>query len=112
MNTDPTAIKFDPEKNLLEITWADGHVSRYAGAYLRLVCPCALCQGHSPGEVEPPAWEDVKDVTVANAAGAGTYALKLTFSDGHDTGIYAFQTLREACPSTRDDLDEVGRPVA
>ena len=111
MNSDPTAVKLNVEENLLTVTWGDGHVSRYAGAYLRKMCPCALCRGHAPGEKEPPTYEEVRDVKVMHAALAGSYALRFTFTDAHDTGIYAFAWLRETCPSDRGDLDEAGRPA-
>ncbi len=111
MSTDPTAIRLDVAENLLTIDWSDGHVSTYDGAYLRWVCPCAKCRGHAPGEVEPPAWDDVKEVRARGASGVGTYALGLEFTDGHDSGIYSFDWLREVCPADEDGLDERGRPV-
>ncbi len=111
MNTDPTAVKLTVDENLLHITWGDEHTSRYDGAYLRKMCPCANCRGHAPGEKEPPSYDSVKDVKVTHVALTGTYALRLTFTDAHDTGIYAFQWLRDICPSTRDDVDDAGRPI-
>lgn len=112
MNSDPTALRLDVAKNLLHITWADEHESTYDGAYLRLICPCAVCCGHSPGEVDPPTWGQVKDVKVTNAEGVGAYALAFTFSDGHSSGIYSFKWLREMCPKTKEARDETGRPLA
>lgn len=110
MSTDPQAITLDVRENVLTIEWTDGHVSTYDGAYLRLMCPCAKCRGHAPGEVVPPAWGDVEAVRVTGAEGVGTYALRLELGDGHDTGIYSYDWLREICPSTRDGLDARGRP--
>ena len=111
MNDAPTAINLDVSKNLLVITWADGHVSHYGGPYLRHICPCASCCGHVPGEKEPPPWSQVKDVRVTHVEAVGTYAIRLTLSDGHTTGIYSYGILREKCPTTREDTDEIGRPV-
>ena len=110
MRTDPTAIRLDAATNRLRITWADGHESVYDGGYLRWICPCARCRGHAPGEVEPPSWDACADVRVTHAELVGSYALRLTLSDGHDTGIYRFEHLRDACPSERPDRDEHGRP--
>lgn len=112
MSSDPVAIRLDLAENRLEIDWSDGHQSRFDAAYLRWTCPCARCRGHAPGEVEPPTWAAVKDVTVSHAEAVGTYALRFTFSDGHDTGIYAFDWLRQQCPRLRDDVDDTGRPLA
>ncbi len=79
----------------VHITWADGHESAYEGGLLRFICPCALCRGHAPGEVDPPAWEACKDVRVSHAAPVGQYALRFTMSDGHETGIFMYDLLRE-----------------
>ena len=108
----PTAVKLDVAGNLLQITWSDAHVSRYDGGYLRFLCPCAACRGHSPGQVEPPLWESVKDVRLSHVAPVGSYALSFTVSDGHSSGIYSYGFLRDHCPSTRVDLDDCGRPIS
>ena len=51
-----------------------------------------------PGEVPPPEWDAVKDVRATGASQVGGYALQFDFSDGHSTGIYAYDRLRDACP--------------
>lgn len=107
----PTRIQLDLPTNRLTMAWADGHESTYDGGYLRYICPCARCRGHSPGEVEPPTWTACRDVRVQNASAVGSYALRLDFTDAHDTGIYSFDWLRENCPSERDDVDETGHPL-
>jgi DUF971 family protein len=94
----PTGVNLDVGANLLEISWADGLVSRYGGGYLRHACPCADCRGHVPGEKEPPPWEQVKDVRVSHVEAVGSYALRFTLSDGHSTGIYTYDFLREVSP--------------
>jgi DUF971 family protein len=108
----PVAIRLDVKANLLVIDWADGHESRYDGGYLRWICPCAGCTGHVPGEVPPIPWESVRSVRVTHVEAVGTYALRLTLSDGHATGIYSFSDLRRRCPSTMPGLDDRGRPLA
>ena len=107
----PTAVKLDVAGNLLQVAWQDGHVSRYAGSYLRKVCPCAACVGHAPGEREPPSWHQVDGVRVTHVEAVGTYALKLALSDAHSTGIYTYAFLRDACPSARPDVDATGLPT-
>ena len=104
--TRPTAIKLDVAANLLQVTWADGHESRYSGGYLRHACPCAECCGHVPGEKEPPPWEQVKDVRVSNVEPVGTYALRFTLSDGHSTGLYTYVFLRSICPEASAEAPE------
>lgn len=94
----PKSLRLELSAQRLSIGWNDGHESVFGGAYLRFICPCAGCRGHAPGDVEPPAWEQVKDVRVVGAAPVGGYGLQFTFSDGHGSGIYAFDRLRGACP--------------
>ena len=98
MDVHPTAVNLDVASNLLEVAWSDGLASRYSGGYLRHACPCADCRGHAPGEKEPPPWERCKDVRVSNVEPVGTYALRFTLSDGHATGIYTYEFLREVSP--------------
>ena len=94
----PRRLQLDIKAQRLRVTWHDGHESEYEGAYLRFVCPCAGCRGHAPGDVIPPSWEQVKDVRVTGATKVGGYGLQFSFSDGHGSGIYAFDRLRAACP--------------
>lgn len=94
----PKKLRLDLAAQRLEITWHDGHVSAFPAARLRFLCPCAACRGHAPGQVIPPSWDQVKDVTVLGASPVGGYALQFEFSDGHGTGIFAFDRLRESCP--------------
>jgi len=94
----PARLSLDLKASRLTVTWHDGHASVYEGAYLRFLCPCAGCRGHAPGEVVPPSWDQVKDVRVTGGAQVGGYAIQLAFSDGHSTGIYAYDRLRDACP--------------
>lgn len=94
----PRSLRLELAAQRLSITWHDGHESAWSGAQLRFICPCAGCRGHAPGQVEPPAWDACKDVRVVGAAPVGGYGLQFTFSDGHGSGIYAFDRLRAACP--------------
>ena len=106
----PRAVRLDVAQDLLEITWADDHVSTYCGAFLRWICPCADCRGHYKGQKSDLAWSAVAHVAVRHVEAVGTYALRFDLSDTHDSGIYSYTLLRERCPSTRDDLDHRGRP--
>ncbi|HKQ62764.1 MAG TPA: DUF971 domain-containing protein [Candidatus Polarisedimenticolaceae bacterium] len=88
--------------DVLAVAWQDGHESYFPVADLRRDCPCATCRaaaGAKPApasalrvlrSAEPPAVVGLRQV--------GSYAIQLSWSDGHDTGIYAFDALRAACP--------------
>lgn len=85
-----------PQTRRLRLTWSDGHSAEFDHAYLRGWCPCAGCQGHTgltirylpaPGPVAADTIEPV-----------GNYAISIAWSDGHSTGIYRFDFLRQICP--------------
>lgn len=89
-------VRSDPRQVAIE--WLDGHRTVYAAARLRAICPCARCVNeltgvrmHDPDSVPP-------DLTHTAVRLVGNYAVSLTFSDGHDTGIYSYQFLRDNDP--------------
>ncbi len=80
----------------------DGHQSLYPFAYLRDACPCAAC-GSKPshgttGPQQPTLPLYRKTPKPRNVEHVGQYALQVMWNDGHDTGIYSFDYLREICP--------------
>ncbi len=83
--------------SLLRITWADGRVCQYEAALLRRACPCAQCVDEWTGErtLKPQAISDEIEISDLNLV--GRYALTFRWSDGHETGIYSFQYLRDLC---------------
>jgi DUF971 family protein len=84
----------------LTIEWADGHLTRYDTLTLRWLCPCAYCRG----EAGQPGWLDtnpsltVDQTRLVDVALVGAYAVQPTWGDGHATGFYAYQLLRDRCP--------------
>jgi DUF971 family protein len=88
----------------VEITWSDGHTSRYDFPYLRDHCPCALCNDERAkkaqfGGAAASALPMFKPrVKAKSATAVGNYAVQIEFTDGHSTGIYSFEHLREICP--------------
>lgn len=94
----PVEIEYQSAHQSLRMVFSDDHISVFPAVYLRGYCPCAHCQGHSGG---PPKWKQSthrRQVEVVNVEPVGGYALTITWGDGHDTGIYTFQWLREVCP--------------
>ena len=101
----------------VEIAWADGHKSRYDFPYLRDHCPCALCKDEREKKlaIQTPASSAVLPmfkprVTAKGAKAIGSYAVQIEFSDGHATGIYSFEHLREICPCEDCARDFRGTP--
>src|SRR5262249_34013295 len=81
----------------LRITWADGRECKYLAPELRRLCPCAQCVNEWTGErtLQPSAISD--EVEIRDVSIVGRYALNFRWSDGHETGIYSFQYLRDLC---------------
>ncbi len=106
MQANPEHIAISKSKGV-KIDWADGHRSEYSLAYLRDECPCASCtgaHGTTPQKTDysqpqsnpfqmykpPPKMLDVQPV--------GSYAFRIEWNDGHNSGIYSYDHLREICP--------------
>lgn len=87
---------------LLRITWADGRVCNYKGARLRRACPCAQCVNEWTGERTLRAETISDEVEIGDLSVVGRYALNFRWSDGHETGIYSFQYLRDLCEADAD----------
>ena len=93
---EPTEISQESNSHL-RITWADGRVCEYAAVSLRRACPCAQCVDEWTGErtLKPQAISD--EIEIGDLSIVGRYALNFRWSDGHETGIYSFQYLRDLC---------------
>lgn len=94
----PVEIEYKSADDALHMVFSDDHVAVYPTPYLRGYCPCARCQGHSGGA---PRWQPLtsrRQIEVVDVEPVGNYALAITWGDGHDTGIYAFRSLRDRCP--------------
>lgn len=84
----------------LRIRWKDGGVSEYPPRYLRLCCPCAACIEEMTGRPLLNPASVPLDVHPRAIRWVGEYALRFDWSDGHHTGIYPFDYLRDISPST------------
>ena len=80
---------------MLAITWSDGLESRYEVRSLRLACSCAHCVDEWTGEgrLDPGSVPD--DVHPLEIRPVGRYAIQIDWSDGHTSGIYPFERLRQ-----------------
>lgn len=103
----PIDFKVQREQARMAVTWKDGHVSLLDNLTLRKNCPCATC--NSERQAKPPAAPLLPILkadpgkgppAIVGAQLVGNYAIQLTWSDGHNTGIYDFRFLRSLDPST------------
>src|ERR1700682_5677709 len=95
---EPEHIAISKSKGI-RIDWKDGHHSNYPLAFLRDECPCATCTGAHG--TEPQKNNDAKEapnpfkmftptLKMLDVEAIGAYAVKIDWSDGHNTGIYSF----------------------
>lgn len=81
----------------VKIRWQDGHESIFISRELRLACPCASCVDEMTGHVRLIAGSIAQTVHPVKVVLTGRYAVSITWSDGHNTGIYTFEKLRQLC---------------
>ena len=89
----PTQITLHQASRVLEVAFADGRVFQLPCELLRVYSPSAEVRGHGPGQEVLQTGK--RDVQITAIEPVGTYAVKLVFSDGHDTGLYSWDTLYE-----------------
>jgi DUF971 family protein len=79
----------------VDILFVDGVRARFELGPLRQACPCADCNARRTRGQSVAAWIDRGEpITVTDAELSGAWGLSLTWSDGHSTGIYAWEKLR------------------
>jgi DUF971 family protein len=86
----------------LWIEWNDGHRSVHTWKHLREECPCAGCKGEfgqppSPLRILTTAELNAPPLAPVAMTPVGLYAYKITWNDGHDSGIYTLENLRSLC---------------
>ncbi|MBL4566618.1 MAG: DUF971 domain-containing protein [Porticoccus sp.] len=87
----PIKIKLHKEDGSLSLEYSDGSHFTLSGEYLRIHSPSAEVRGHGKGQ--EILQHGKKDIKVSSLESSGNYALQLTFSDDHDTGIYSWDYL-------------------
>ena len=92
----------------VKIRWQDGHESVYPARDLRLACPCAGCVDEMTGQLRLIASSVPQNVYPLKIDLVGRYAISIQWSDGHNTGIYAFDRLRKMCPCCSDKQPATG----
>ena len=96
-NLFPTQIQRADSQQLI-INWSDGQSRKYTVRDLRDHCPCATCrETHgAPKQGLPILSEaETRPLTVDGMKPVGNYAYSIAFSDGHDSGIFTFELLRD-----------------
>lgn len=87
----PTSIKLHKVSRVLEIGYADGARFELPAEYLRVHSPSAEVQGHG----RPILVGGKREVAITAVDPVGRYAVRLVFDDGHNTGLYSWDVLRD-----------------
>lgn len=89
----PTEITLHQQSRMLEIAFDDGARFKLAFEFLRVFSPSAEVRGHGPGQETLQVGK--RNVMITEVEPAGSYAIKLVFDDGHDSGLYTWEYLHE-----------------
>ena len=89
----PTRIVLHQGSRTLEVDFDDDSHFMLPCEYLRVYSPSAEVRGHGPGQEVLQTGKETVNITQVEAVGA--YAVKLHFDDGHNTGLYSWETLYE-----------------
>ena len=96
----PGAIRVSTDKSTLSIHYAEGDSFSLSAEYLRVFSPSAEVRGHGRGQEVLQFGK--RHVVISGLEKAGNYALRITFSDGHDSGIYSWSYLSELAENYTD----------
>ena len=89
----PTELRLDKDKRILTVSFDDGKSFTIPAELLRVLSPSAEVQGHSSEQRVTVAGK--RNVGIARLEPVGNYAVRIMFTDGHDTGLYVWEYLRQ-----------------
>ncbi len=87
----PSEIRLSKSKDNLFVQFDDGFETLLTAELLRVESPSAEVQGHGAGQKVTPSGK--RAVTIVGIEPVGNYAIRLRFSDGHDTGLFSWTIL-------------------
>ena len=89
----PEEIRLSKVKDSLFVKFDNGYKTTLTAELLRVESPSAEVQGHGSGQKTTPAGK--ANVTIAAIEPVGNYAIRISFSDGHDTGLFSWDILHD-----------------
>ena len=87
----PSEIKLKKAERRLEVRFDDGSAFALPAEYLRVESPSAEVQGHGTGNKTIVPGK--RNVAITSLEPVGNYAVRIIFSDGHDSGLFTWETL-------------------
>ncbi len=89
----PNEVRLTKDRSAIALIFDGGRRIELEAEYLRVKSPSAEVRGHGPGEGITVAAK--RDVLITGLEPVGNYAIRITFDDGHATGIYSWTYLQE-----------------
>ena len=89
----PMELRVNPARNQLSILFEDGALATIAAKTLRVQSPSAEVRGH--GSQRPPPVTGKENVKITRLEPVGNYAVRVVFDDGHDSGLYSWDYLKD-----------------
>jgi len=89
----PASITLHRKSRVLDVAYADGTKYALPCEYLRVFSPSAEVRGHTGGE--PTVIPGKRNVAIEKVEPVGSYAVRLVFNDGHNTGLYSWDVLED-----------------
>ncbi|MFK7791788.1 MAG: gamma-butyrobetaine hydroxylase-like domain-containing protein [Devosiaceae bacterium] len=89
----PTELRLKAGRKVLQVTFDDGLTADLPAQLLRVYSPSAEVQGHGAGQKQLVLGKE--DVGIGSIERVGSYAVRLIFDDGHDTGFYTWAFLED-----------------
>ena len=100
--TVPNQITLDENAGSLSLSYSEGRECKFTCEFLRVFSPSAEVVGHGPGQRTNPIGK--QNVRIVGVEPVGNYAIKIIFSDGHDTGIYSWKYFQWLAANKKDLL--------
>ena len=102
MANPPTGIRSLSKEQALELTWDNGKVIPLSFLFLRGECPCAACVDEFTGQKILDVSTIPKDIHPTDFSMTGNYALKIVWSDNHDSGLFTWDFLALLCQAVEE----------
>jgi DUF971 family protein len=91
----PTTLVVHQQSKLLELGYSNGKTYKLPFEMLRVMSPSAEVRGHGPGQETLQTGK--REVGIVSVEPVGHYAIRPTFTDGHDSGLYTWEYLNDLC---------------
>jgi DUF971 family protein len=88
------AVQQDATRQILIVKWKDGSISEIPWTKLREACPCAEC-ANLRGNADPLRLKLAPNTNLVGVDYVGNYAVQPRWGDGHSTGLFTWNYLRE-----------------